>query len=293
MLLYQRTWDTIDRVIPTAKASLKEDWATVRVLDPAFSNTKLLGRIHYLQIVSALLLLISVANLFANKFDPAQAVGFRPDDYPYDVDSVNYARGCLNFVSTIFFSCTIMFGAIFTDMMSRFYTQSEQYVAVVKFYPWSIFTIVMPTWVGIAVLYVTFCIEIGIRYPRAMAIPLGLFGLLFFVLFIYFLLQANSTASLSQARLYNTFTRLFCDQASGRVRKDILDFAKREFKGVEDEGKKKTHVTVHPDLLHVLLRKNQIVDQRDGHGHGHGHGDDGLRAAQATEARSPNTVDSH
>jgi len=260
ILLYQRTWDAINKVIPTAKASLKEDWATTRFLDPDFASTKMIGRINNLQIVAALLLTISVANLFADNFDPAQAVGIHPDDYPYDVDSVNYARGCLNFISTIFFSCTIMFGAIFTDMMSRFYTQSEQYVAVVKFYPWSIFTIVMPTWVGIAVMYATFCIEIGIRSPRAMAIPLGLFGLLFFVLFIYFLLQANSTASLSQARLYNTFTRLFCDQANGRVRKDILDFAKREFTGMESNEKQNLNVTMQTDLLRALLGR----DDHDG-----------------------------
>jgi hypothetical protein len=249
ILLYQRTWDAINKVIPTAKASLKEDWATTRFLDPDFASTKMIGRINNLQIVAALLLTISVANLFADNFDPAQAVGIHPDDYPYDVDSVNYARGCLNFISTIFFSCTIMFGAIFTDMMSRFYTQSEQYLAVVKFYPWSIFTIVLPMWVGTAVLYVTFCIEIGIRYPRAMAIPLGLFGLLFFVLFIYFILEANSTASLSQARLYNTFTKHFCD-GNGKVRLDILDFAAREFKGIDAHKSRPSVYTEFTSPLH-------------------------------------------
>ena len=234
ILLYQRTWEAIDKVIPNAKASLKEDWATTRFLDPEFASTKMIGRINNLQIVAALLLTVSVGNLFADKFDPEQAIGMVPDDYPYDVDSINYARGCLNFVSTIFFACTIMFGAIFTDMMSRFYTQSEQYMAVVKFYPWSIFTIVVPTWVGIAVLYVTFCIEVGIRYPLSFTVPLELFGMSFFFLFVYFLLQANSTASLSQARLYNTFTKKFCD-VDGRVRSDILDFVRKELKGFESK----------------------------------------------------------
>jgi len=278
MLLYHKTWEAIDRVIPRAKASLKKDWATTRFLDPDFASTKMIGRINNLQIVAALLLTISVANLFADNFDPAQAVGL-PDDYPYDVDSINYARGIFNYTSTVLFACTIMFGAIFTDMMSRFYTQTEQYVAVVKFYPWSIFAIVIPTWIGVAVLYVTFCIEVGIRYPRSFAIPLGFFGLLFFVLFVFFLLEANSTASLSQERLYTTFTKIFCEDVSGKVRQDVLDFAMKEFDALDAQEKKKVHITMHPDLLHILRGQRQII-------HDDVHSDESCQDGQVTTTLS-------
>ena len=264
ILIYQRTWDAIDRIIPTANASLKKDWATTRFLDPDFAGSKMIGRINNLQIVAALLLTISVANLFADKFNPdEQSVGFPPDDYPYDTDSINFARGILNYICTILFAGTIMFGAVFTDMMGRFYTKSEQYVAVVKFYSWSVFAIVVPTWVGVGVLFVTFCVEIGIRFPYSVAFSLGTFGALIFALFIYFLLKANSTASASQASMYNTFTQNFCDD-EGRVRPDILRFVMRELEkaGALDDDRS-SHIALRPDLMNALLRKSEGKKSED------------------------------